>query len=66
MVNKRSGAKTPIREENGHFAMYIWVKDPEVNSCSVAQDTVKQVATSNRFSALEVSEEGFARPEDPF
>jgi hypothetical protein len=70
MVNKKTGARTPIREENGQFAMYIWVKDPEVNSvampCSVP---VKQtVPTCNRFEALAVNgqEEGFVRQEDPF
>jgi hypothetical protein len=70
MVNKRTGIKTPIREENGQFAMYIWVRDPEVNVVAArCGASVKQaVPTCNRFEALASNgqEEGFVRQEDPF
>jgi hypothetical protein len=80
MINKRSGKGIPIKEENGQFAIYIWVRDPEgqvaaVTSAAasgqhtqVSSSTVSapKIKVHNKFAALPVSEEGFARQDELF
>ena len=80
MVNKRSGKRIPIKEEHGQFAIYIWVRDPERHVGAVADAEssgqhsqvsnymvqVPKIKTHNKFAALSVSEEGFARQDELF
>jgi hypothetical protein len=83
MVNKRTGTRIPIRDENGQFAIYVSTKDPDGQVAAVSQvsstaadgqhtkvshHTVSspKIKVHNKFSALPVSEEGFARQDDLF
>jgi hypothetical protein len=57
MVNKKSKKVTPIKQENGQYVMYIWVKDEESKVAAVS----REVPTQNRFEALRSSDEDFPR-----
>ena len=58
MVNNKSRKITPIVQENGQYAMYVWVKDDDEKN---GTNAVSKVSTSNRFAALEEEGQDFQR-----
>ena len=57
MENRKSGKRTPIKYENGQYALYLWVP-------ATGAKVAKNVGGENRYAILAAEDEpaGFARP----